>query len=152
MRIAFGCDHAATEMKNDLMAHAQALGHTVFDCGVAPGEKGDYPEYAAKTAKKVQSGECERGIVVCGTGIGVAITCNKFHGIRCAQLSDCFSAKMSRAHNDANMAAFGARVIGIELAKMMLEFFLDTPFEGGRHARRVDLIMKADAGESIENP
>lgn len=150
MRIAFGCDHAATDMKYDLMKHAESLGHTVIDCGVKPGEQGDYPVYAARTAKKVQSGECDRGIVVCGTGLGVSITCNKLHGIRCALLSDCFSAKMSRAHNDANMAAFGARVTGIELAKMMLEFFLDTEFEGGRHQRRVDLINKADAGEPLE--
>ena len=150
MRIAFGCDHAATDLKYELIAHAESLGHVCVDCGVMPGEAGDYPVYAARTAQKVQSGDCERGVVVCGTGIGVSITCNKLHGIRCALLSDCFSAKMSRAHNDANMAAFGARVIGPELAKMMLEYFLDTPFEGGRHQRRVDLIMQADRGESLE--
>lgn len=150
MHIAFGCDHAATEMKHELIAYAESLGHTVIDCGVNTGEAGDYPVYAARTAKKVQTGECDRGVVLCGTGLGVSITCNKYKGIRCALLSDCFSARMSRAHNDANMAAFGARVIGIELAKMMLSFFLDTPFEGGRHQRRVDLINGADAGEPIE--
>lgn len=150
MRIAFGCDEAATELKLILMEHARELGHTCEDCGIFEGEVNDYPIYAARAAKKVQSGACERGIVVCGTGIGVALTCNKVKGIRCAQLSDCYSAKMSRSHNDANMAAFGARVIGPELAKMMLTFFLETPFDGGRHARRVDEITRAEQGEPLE--
>lgn len=89
-------------------------------------------------------------MVICGTGIGVSLTCNKFAGIRCALLSDCYSAKMSRAHNDANMCAFGARVMGVEVAKMMLELFLSTEFEGGRHARRVDLITRVESGEPLE--
>lgn len=150
MRIAFGCDHAAVELKEALMEHARALGHEAEDCGAHAGEAGDYPIYAVRAARRVQAGQCERGVVVCGTGIGVALACNKLPGIRCAQLADCFSAKMSRAHNDANMAAFGARVIGVELAKMMLEFFLGTDFEGGRHARRVGLIGRVEAGEPLE--
>lgn len=149
MRIAFGCDEAASELKEILMAHATALGHTCEDVGVFEGEINDYPIYAVRAAEQVSSGKCDRGVVVCGTGIGVSLAANKVKGIRCALLSDCFSAKMCRAHNDANMAAFGARVIGPELAKMMLEFFLGTEFDGGRHQRRVDLITKAEAGESL---
>lgn len=150
MRIAFGCDQAALELKRILMEHAVSLGHECEDCGVLEGEINDYPVFAARAAHRVTSGACERGIVLCGTGIGVSITCNKVAGIRCALLSDCYSAMMARAHNDANMAAFGARVLGPELAKMAMEFFLNTPFEGGRHQRRVDQIGRVGAGEAIE--
>lgn len=149
MKLAFGCDHAAIELKYTLIEHARMLGHAVVDCGVERGGKGDYPLLAEKTAQEVQSGACDLGIVLCGTGIGVSIACNKVPGIRCALLSDCYSAKMSRAHNNANMAAFGARVIGDELAKAMLTIFLQTPFEGGRHQRRVDMITAIEAGDAI---
>lgn len=150
MRISFGCDEAAANLKRALMAHAEALGHTCVDCGVFPGEPNDYPIYAVRAAKKVTAGECDRAVVVCGTGIGVSIACNKLPGIRCALLSDCYSARMTRAHNDANVAAFGARVTGEELAKMMLGFFLDTPYDGGRHQRRLDQIARVGAGEALE--
>lgn len=150
MNIAFGCDSAATELKKSLMERAQSLGHTCRDVGIHEGEENDYPIYAARAAKAVQSGLCERGVVICGTGIGVSLTANKFKGIRCALLSDCYSARMSRAHNDANMAAFGARVIGPELAWEMLEAFLSTPFDGGRHLRRVEEITRAENGEPLE--
>lgn len=150
MNIAFGCDSAATELKKSLMEHAQSLGHTCQDMGIFDGEENDYPIYAARTAKAVQSARCERGVVVCGTGIGVSVTANKFKGIRCALLSDCYSARMCRAHNDANMAAFGTRVIGPELAKLMLETFLNTPFDGGRHQRRVEEIARAESGGALE--
>ena len=100
----------------------------------------DYPEYAAIAARGVAEGKYEKGILICGTGIGMSLAANKIKGIRCALLSDCFSAEMCRAHNDANMIALGGRVIGAELAKRMVDLFLDTPFLGGRHARRVDLI------------
>lgn len=150
MRISFGCDEPALGLKQELMDHAAALGHTCVDCGIFDGELNDYPIYAARAAAKVQSGECDRGVVVCGTGIGISMAANKMKGIRCALLSDCYSAKMTRAHNDANMAAFGARVMGAELAKQMLELFLDTPFEGGRHQRRVEEIAKLETGEALE--
>ena len=150
MRLSFGCDEAACEMKRILMEHAAAQGHECVDCGVGAGEINDYPIYAARAAIHVQSGDCQRGIVVCGTGIGVSIVSNKLPGIRCAHLTDCYSAVMCRAHNDANMAAFGARVTGPELAKMMLDHFLNTPYEGGRHQRRVDAMRKLEAGEPIE--
>lgn len=149
MHIAFGCDQAASELKKILMEHAESLGHTCEDCGIFDGEINDYPIYAERAARKVLSGECARGIVVCGTGIGVSIACNKITGIRCALLSDAYSAMMSRAHNDANMAAFGARVMGPELAKLSMAFFLDTPFEGGRHQRRLDEIGRLGAGETL---
>lgn len=146
MYIAFACDHAATELKYALIDHARALGHTVDDCGVERGGKGDYPLLGAEAARKVASGDCDCGVVLCGTGVGISIACNKVPGIRCALLSDCYSARMSRAHNDANMAAFGARVTGDELAKEMLSIFLATPFEGGRHARRVEQIGEIERG------
>lgn len=150
MQIAFGCDGSGVELKKALIAHAESLGHTAVDCGLFPDEVNDYPIYAIRAARKVQSGECQLGVVICGTGIGASIACNKVRGIRCALLSDCYSAKMTRAHNDANVAAFGARVMGIEHAKMMLEFFLATPFEGGRHARRIAQIADTENGKLIE--
>lgn len=146
MHIAFACDHAATELKHSLMDHARALGHTVDDCGVQHGAKGDYPLLGAMAARKVASGACDCGVVLCGTGIGISIACNKVPGIRCALLSDCYSARMSRAHNDANMAAFGGRVTGDALAREMLTIFLSTAFEGERHARRVGQIADIERG------
>ncbi len=150
MRIVFGGDSAAAQLKAELIAHAEALGHTCHDSGMLSGEPNDYPLFAARAARLVQEGAYDRGVVVCGTGIGVSITANKFAGIRCALCGDCYSAKMTRAHNDANMLALGARVIGPELAKMILEFFLDTPFEGGRHQRRVDMIASTEQGNPLE--
>lgn len=150
MRISFGCDHTAGELKKELMVLAESLGHTCRDVGIFDGEAGDYPIFAARAARLVQTGECDRGVVLCGTGIGVSLAANKMKGIRCALCGDCYSAKMARAHNDANMLAMGARVTGAELAKMILAFFLETEFQGGRHERRVTMIARVEAGESIE--
>lgn len=149
MHISFGCDHCASELKRELMAHAEALGHVCHDCGIAQGEPNDYPCYGERAARMVLSGECERGVLLCGTGIGMSLVANKHKGIRCALCGDSYSAKMARAHNDANMLAMGARVVGPELAKMILEFFLNTPYEGGRHQRRVDMIAAIERGETI---
>ncbi len=149
MRISFGCDGCATALKNELMAYAESFGHTCVDVGVHDGEPNDYPLYAERAARKVAASECDRGVVICGTGVGVSLAANKVRGIRCALCGDCFTAKMTRAHNDANMLALGARVIGPELAKMILEFFLTTPFDGGRHQRRVDMITAIESGETL---
>ncbi|HIQ62368.1 MAG TPA: ribose 5-phosphate isomerase B [Candidatus Avichristensenella intestinipullorum] len=150
MHIAFGCDNAASELKRELMELAQSLGHVCHDCGIREGEANDYPLYAARAARMVQSGQCERGVVVCGTGVGMSLACNKMKGIRCALCSDCYTARMARAHNDANMIAMGARVMGPELAKTILETFLSASFEGGRHQRRLALIERLEAGEALE--
>ena len=150
MKLAFGCDNAATALKLELMEHARQLGHECVDYGIHEGEPNHYPYYAARAAQAVQRGECDRGVVVCGTGIGVSVTCNKFKGIFCSLCGDCYSAKLTRQHNNSNMLALGARVIGPELAKMILDIWLTTEFEGGRHQTRLDLIHRIENGESIE--
>ncbi len=148
--IAIACDHAALEMKAEIEALLTARGLEYKDFGTCTTDSCHYPLYGARAAQAVASGECDRGIVICGTGIGISLAANKVRGIRCALCSDPYSAKMTRAHNDANMLALGARVIGIELAKMIVEAWLDTPFEGGRHQTRVDMITAIENGESLE--
>lgn len=148
--IAIACDHAALEMKAEIEALLTARGLEYKDFGTYTTDSCHYPLYGARAAQAVASGECDRGIVICGTGIGISLAANKVRGIRCALCSDPYSAKMTRAHNDANMLALGARVIGIELAKMIVEAWLDTPFEGGRHQTRVDMITAIENGECLE--
>lgn len=150
MHIAFACDAVATALKKELIAYAQYLGHTCHDCGISDNEPNDYPIYGARAAKLVQSGECERGVVLCGTGVGMSLVANKHKGIRCALCSESYTAKMTRAHNDANMLAMGARVIGSELAKMILFDFLTTPYDGERHQRRIDMIARIEEGEMTQ--
>ncbi len=148
--IAIACDHSALELKKEVEALLTARGLDYRDFGTDTTDSCHYPIYGARAAKAVASGECERGIVICGTGIGMSLVANKVKGIRCALCSDPYSAKMTRAHNDANMLALGARVTGIELAKMIVEAWLDTPFEGGRHQTRVDMITAVENGKSLE--
>ena len=141
MKIGIGNDHAAVAMKNEIKAYLEELGHEVVDYGTYTEDSCDYPDYASQAAKAVASGECEKGVVVCGTGIGVSITCNKVDGIRCALCHDVFSAKATRAHNDTNMIAMGQRVIGEGLAVEILNAWLHTEFEGGRHVKRIEKMM-----------
>ena len=148
--IAIACDHAALELKEEIKKLLDARGLTYRDFGTDTADSCHYPIYGARAARAVAGGECDRGIVICGTGIGMSLVANKVKGIRCALCSDPYSAKMTRAHNDANMLALGARVIGVELAKMIVEAWLDTPFEGGRHQTRVDMITAIEAGQDIE--
>ncbi len=138
--LVIASDHGGFALKQELMEHLRTRGVEFEDIGTYTGESCDYPVYAEQAARGVAEGRYEKGILICGTGIGMSLAANKIRGIRCAVLSDCFSAEMCRAHNDANMIALGGRVIGAELAKRMVDLFLDTPFLGGRHARRVDLI------------
>ena len=138
--LVIASDHGGFARKQELMEHLRARGVEFEDIGTYSEESCDYPVYAEKAARGVAEGKYEKGILICGTGIGMSLAANKIKGIRGAVLSDCFSAEMCRAHNDANMIALGGRVIGGELAKRMVDLFLDTPFMGGRHARRVDLI------------
>ena len=141
MKIVIGCDHAALTLKDAVKAHLLELGHEVKDFGIyQAGEKCDYPEKAAEVARYLRDGNAERGILICGTGVGMAIAANKVKGIRCALCSDSLSAEMTRRHNDANIIAMGAGIVGPNLAKRMVEVFLNTEFEGGRHARRVGLL------------
>ena len=148
--IALACDHAALEMKQMVKDLLDELGLEYKDFGTYTAESCDYPVFAARAARAVASGECDRGIVICGTGIGMSIAANKVPGIRCALCGDPYSAELTRRHNDSNMLAMGARVIGIEVARRIAQVWLTTEFEGGRHARRVDLITRIEQGESLE--
>ncbi len=142
MIIAIACDHGALELKNTLKAHLESQGHTVRDFGTHSLDSCDYPDFAAPAAQAVAAGECEKGIVLCTTGIGVSITANKVPGIRCALLSDLMSARMTREHNDTNMMAMGAGVVGTMLALEIADTWLNTPFsQGPRHQRRIDKVM-----------
>ena len=142
MKIAIGCDHGALALKNKMVQHLQAQGHEVKDFGTYTLDSCDYPDFAAPAARAVATGECEKGVVLCTTGIGVSITANKIKGIRCALLSDLMTAEMTRQHNDTNMMALGAGVVGEMLALQILDTWLGTPFSGeARHQRRIDKVM-----------
>lgn len=139
--IAIGSDHGGFELKKEVMAHLDARGLEYKDFGTYSDVSCDYPVYGKAVAKAVASGECERGIIICGTGIGISIAANKVHGIRAALCGDCFSAEATRQHNDANVLALGARVVGPGLALKIVDTFLDTPFSNGeRHIRRIEMI------------
>jgi len=142
--IVLGSDHGGYALKLRVAGYLGEHGIPYFDVGIHEGEECDYPDIALKAAHMVASGEAEKGIVFCGTGIGVSITANKVKGVRCAVCTEPFSARMSRAHNDCNMLALGGRVVGEDLALMIVETWLNTEAESGRHKRRVDKIMKAE--------
>ncbi len=148
--IALASDHAALEMKAAVKELLDEIGLSYRDFGTDTEKSCDYPVFGARAAHAVASGECDRGIVICGTGIGMMLTANKVDGIRCVVCSEPYSAEMSRRHNDTNMLAFGARVVGVELAKMIVRTWLTTPFEGGRHQRRVDMLSALERGEALE--
>ena len=141
--IAIGSDHAGYALKCEIIKHLEEKGVQYIDCG-CNGESVDYPDIAEKTCAKVVSGEADKGILICGTGVGISISANKIKGIRAALCGDWYSAKYTRLHNDANVLCMGGRVIGAGLAAEITDMFLETEFEGGRHARRVDKIMKLE--------
>lgn len=142
MKIAIGCDHGAYALKEKVIAHLKDEGYEVEDFGTHSTASCDYPDYAIPAAKAVASGECERGIVLCTTGIGVSIASNKVKGIRCALLSDIMSAQLTRLHNDTNMMALGAGIVGENLALEIVDTWVSTPFSGEpRHQRRIDKVM-----------
>ena len=141
MKIAMGSDHGGYALKEHLKAYLEGKGYQVEDFGCHSSDSCDYPDFGRAAAQAVADGACERGIVVCTTGIGISITANKVRGIRCALCSEPLSAEMTRRHNDANMLALGAGFVGPNLAERIVEVFLSTEFEGGRHQRRVDKVM-----------
>ena len=141
MKIALGCDHGGYDLKLYVRKVLEDLGHEVEDFGCLSQESCDYPDFGAAAARAVAEGACDRGIVICTTGIGISIAANKVKGIRCAHCADCLQAEMTRRHNDANMMAIGAGFTGPNMAGRMVEVFLSTEFEGGRHARRVEKMM-----------
>src|SRR6478752_8138510 len=142
MRIALAADHAGYRLKDELVGWLREQGHEVTDLGTNGPESVDYPEYGRRVAEAVASGKAERGIAVCGSGIGISIAVNREPRCRCARVDDPLSAQLAREHNDANVLAFGARLIGSEMAKACVVVFLDTAFAGGRHQRRVDQLSQ----------
>ncbi|MBW3086673.1 Ribose-5-phosphate isomerase B [Austwickia sp. TVS 96-490-7B] len=144
MRIVVGSDHGAHELKNVVKAHLQQGGHEVVDVGSDSAERVDYPIYGHRAARQVADGHCDLGIVMCGTGIGIGLAANAVPGVRCAIVSEAYSARLARQHNDANMLALGGRVVAPEYATMIVDEFVTASFEGGRHAQRVDMIPDPD--------
>ena len=147
MRIGIGNDHSAVEMKREVMKFLQDLGYEVINYGTDSTESCDYPVYGEKVGQAVASKEVDLGILICGTGVGISLAANKVTGIRAVVCSEPYSARLSRQHNNTNILALGARVVGIELAKMIIEEWLNAEFEGGRHQRRVDMIMDIENKE-----
>ncbi len=140
MKLVLASDHGGYELKEEIKKHLTEKGYEFEDIGTHSTESVDYPEYGRAAAEIVASGKADKGILCCGTGIGISLAANKVKGIRCANVSDTFSAKMSRAHNNANMLSLGGRVVGVGLALEIVDAWLETEFEGGRHQRRVDKI------------
>lgn len=140
MKIAIGNDHVAVEMKNQISEYLTSLGHEVINFGTDSTDRCDYPVYGEAVARAVANGEAERGITICGTGVGISLAANRVKGIRAVVCSEPYSAALSREHNNTNVLAFGARVVGIELAKLIVKSWLDAEFEGGRHANRVKML------------
>ena len=140
MKIAIGNDHVAVEMKNQITEYLISLGHEVINFGTDSTDRCDYPVYGEAVARAVANGEAERGITICGTGVGISLAANRVRGIRAVVCSEPYSAALSREHNNTNVLAFGARVVGIELAKLIVKSWLDAKFEGGRHAERVAML------------
>ena len=147
MKIAIGNDHVAVEMKNYIKSYLEVKGYEVIDFGTNTAERTDYPIYSKKVARAVVSGECEFGILICGTGVGISIAANKIKGVRAVVCSEPYSAKLSRQHNNTNILAFGARVIGMSTAEMIVDEFITAEYEGGRHQRRIDMISELESGE-----
>lgn len=146
MKIGFANDHSAIEMKQELILYLKAKGYEIVDFGTDTTEAVDYPDYGEKLGNAIKNHEVDLGVAICGTGVGISLACNKVHGIRACCCSEPYSARYSRLHNDANIICFGARVIGVETAKMILDNFVDIPWQGAqqdgeRHRRRVEKIM-----------
>lgn len=146
MKIAIGNDHAAVELKNIIKEYVESLGHEVTNFGTDTKESCNYPEYGEKVANAVAAGDFDCGILICGTGVGISIAANKVKGIRAAVCTNEFCAEMTRRHNDANILCMGGRVISEEMAVKLTDIFLNTPFDGGRHAKRIEQITAIENG------
>ncbi len=145
--IAIGSDHAAYGFKMEILDYLTGKGYECKDCGADGKVRSEYPEYAKIVGRAIQSGECDRGLLFCGTGIGMSIAANKMRGIRAVVCMESFGAELSRRHNNANVLCLGARVLGIELAKKIVDVWLETGFEGGRHQARLDMITEIEKEE-----
>jgi len=144
VKIAIGCDHAATDLKDKVTAFVSEKGHTVDDLGTNSSDSVDYPDFGRAVASSVSRGKADRGILICGTGIGMSIVANKFHGIRATLCYDLLTARMSRLHNDSNILVLGSRTTGEELALSIAKIWIDTEFEGGRHQKRLNKIAEME--------
>ena len=144
MKIAIGCDHTAIDLKETIKKHLQDKGHEVEDVGTYSKESCDYPIYGFKVANKIKNGEAERGVLICGTGVGISLSANKVKGIRAVVCSEPYTAKMARMHNNAQIVAMGARVVSDGLATDIVDAFMNAEFEGGRHQRRVDILSRIE--------
>lgn len=144
MKIAIGNDHTAVEMKNAIMEHLQERGYEVLNLGTDSTDSCDYPVYGEQVGRAVVDGKADLGIAICGTGVGISLAANKVKGIRACVCSEPYTAKLSRMHNDSNVLAFGARVIGIEMAKMITDEWLDAQYMGGKHQHRVEMLMEIE--------
>ena len=144
MKIAMGNDHAATALKFEIMEYVKGLGHEVINFGTDGNDSCDYPEFGEKVGRAVVAGEADCGILICGTGVGISIAANKIHGVRAAVCSDVATARLVKQHNNANIIAFGARIVGSELAKDIVKAYLEAEFEGGRHQTRIDMIHELE--------
>lgn len=140
MKLAIGSDHVGWELKQEISEYIQSLGHETVDFGAYSSERTDYPKYGKKVAEEVASGQFDGGVLICGTGVGISISANKVKGIRAVVCSEPYTAKLSKQHNNTNIVAFGSRVVGVDLAKMIVKEWLEASYEGGRHAKRVDMI------------
>ena len=149
-KLAIGNDHTAVEMKKELKAYLEEKGYEVINVGTDSTESFPYPVSGYKVAKMVASGQADGGILICGTGVGISLAANKVKGIRCCVCSDPYSAKLSKQHNNSNIIAFGARVVGTELAKMIVDEWLDAEFQGGRHQHRIDMIAEIEQTQGLE--
>ena len=149
MKIAIGNDHVAVEMKKEIKEYLEAMGHEVVDVGTNSSERFDYPVSGYKVGKMVASGQVDKGVLICGTGVGISLAANKVHGVRAVVCSEPYTARLSRQHNNSNIIAFGARVIGIETAKMIVDEWLKAEFEGGRHQKRIDMITKIEETQCL---
>ena len=147
MKIAIGNDHVAVEMKEHIKHYLEEKGHTVVNFGTDSTDRCDYPVYGKKVADAVASGECDCGILICGTGVGISLAANKVKGIRAAVCSDPYTARLTKQHNNANIIAFGARVVGEATAEMIVDEYLSAEYEGGRHQNRIDMISAIEKGE-----
>lgn len=144
MKIAIGCDHTAIDLKETIKKHLQDMGHEVEDVGTYSKESCDYPIYGFKVANKIKNSEAERGVLICGTGVGISLAANKVKGIRAVVCSEPYTAKMARMHNNAQIVAMGARVVSDGLATDIVDAFMNAEFEGGRHQRRVDILSRIE--------
>ena len=150
MKIAIGNDHVAVDMKNEIKAYLESKGHEVINVGTDSSERFNYPVSGYKVAKMVVNGEVDRGVLICGTGVGISLSANKVHGIRACVCSEPYTANLSKQHNNTNIIAFGSRVIGIETAKMIVDEWLAAEYEGGRHQTRVDMIKEIEETQHLK--